>query len=223
MESVPTLHDQPSGAPEGAILHPQERMPAMSESVRKCLATGEELSKDDLVRFVVGPDASVVPDLAQNLPGRGLWVKAERDAIALAAKKNLFARAAKASVKVSADLADQVAGLLRKRCLDFMGLARGAGLAVLGQTQVEAASRAGKLALILIADDAKDAPDNRHQVTEYQNFTRNELGAIFGHDQIVYAGFLPHGLTHKLKRELSRLENISASHLISQVKDNVGL
>src|ERR1700722_1900926 len=120
MESVPTLHDQPSGAPEGAILHPQERMPAMSESVRKCLATSEELSKDDLIRFVVGPDTSLVPDLAQNLPGRGLWVKAERDAIALAAKKNLFAKAAKTSVKVVPELADQVAALLRKRCLDFM-------------------------------------------------------------------------------------------------------
>ena len=32
---------------------------------------------DELIRFVVGPDG-VVPDLKRKLPGRGLWVTAER-------------------------------------------------------------------------------------------------------------------------------------------------
>ena len=48
-----------------------------SDNERRCLVTGAVLPKADLIRFVVGPDDSIVPDLAQNLPGRGLWVTAD--------------------------------------------------------------------------------------------------------------------------------------------------
>src|SRR5882672_6518751 len=143
MESAHTIQDKISMSEHAVI--------SVVSSTRTCLVTSEELPKDELVRFVIGPDNSVVPDLAQNLPGRGLWVKAAREPIATAARKNLFSKAAKASVRADANLADLVETLLRKRCFDFMGLARGAGLAVLGQNQVEASLRARQLALFLLA------------------------------------------------------------------------
>src|SRR5262249_22466331 len=130
----------------------RENSPAREgHAERRCLVTGEVLPKEALIRFVIGPDASVVPDLAHGLPGRGLWLKAGRAFIDTAVQKNLFARAAKAQARPAADLADQVERLMRKRCLDFIGLARGAGIAVLGQPQVEAALKAGKIGLLLLA------------------------------------------------------------------------
>lgn len=188
---------------------PTDRTDRSHGSERKCLVTGEVRPKDDLIRFVAAPDNTVIPDLAQNLPGRGLWVTAERAAIVTAARKNLFSKAAKTSVSADPDLADHVAWLLRKRCLEFLGLARRAGIAVLGQPQVEAALKSGKLALLLIADDASQTIENRHQVTENHRLTRNELGAALGHDQIVYTGLKTHPLTGKLAAELARLEKIA--------------
>ena len=49
-------------------------------AVRKCIATGQVLPTAELIRFVVGPDGTVVPDLAAKLPGRGMWVSADRAA-----------------------------------------------------------------------------------------------------------------------------------------------
>lgn len=184
-------------------------------SERKCLVTGEVRPKDELIRFVVSPDHLITPDLAQNLPGRGLWVTAKRDCIVTAARKNLFAKAAKASVKSDPELADQVARLMRKRSLEFLGLARRAGIAILGQPQVEAALKSGKLAFLLIAADASQIIDNRKPVPEYRGLTRNELGAALGHDQIVYAGLKPHPLTEKLAAELARLDKIAEAPHIS--------
>ena len=66
---------------------------------RKCIATGEAQPKTGLVRFVLGPDATVWPDVMEKLPGRGAWVSADRAAIDLAVKKKLFARAFKAQVR----------------------------------------------------------------------------------------------------------------------------
>jgi predicted RNA-binding protein YlxR (DUF448 family) len=197
-------------------LAPKERTSPARASERRCLATGEVLPKDELIRFAADPDGFIIPDLAQNLPGRGLWVKAARDAIDTAARKNLFSRAAKTPLKAGPDLVDQVERLLHKRCLAFMGLARGAGLAVLGQPQVEAALKAGKLDVLLLASDAGQPPHNSRGIAEYPRFTRDELGAAFGHDQIVYAGLRQHGLTEKLKTELARLEKIAAPHHISE-------
>jgi len=84
MESAHTIQDKTGQNNTGT---PGRVATAAASSTRTCLVTGEELPKDELIRFVVGPDNSIVPDLAQNLPGRGLWVKAAREPIAAAARK----------------------------------------------------------------------------------------------------------------------------------------
>jgi hypothetical protein len=97
-----------------------------------------------------------------------------------------------------------------------MGLACGAGLAFLGQTNTEAALRAGKLDVFLLAPDASQPSQNHSSALEVRRFTRNDLGAAFGHDQIVYAGLKAHSLTEKLKSDLAKLEKIAVHHPISE-------
>ena len=99
---------------------------------RKCIATGEVQPKAGLIRFCLGPDDMVVPDILARLPGRGFYVSADRAAIDKAAKKGLFARAAKQPVKVPDDLADLVETLLLRRVIDLISLARKASGAVMG-------------------------------------------------------------------------------------------
>jgi predicted RNA-binding protein YlxR (DUF448 family) len=192
--------------------------------LRRCLVMGDMLPKTELLRFVVGPDQTLYPDLAQNLPGRGLWVSATREAITTAAKKNLFAKAAKTAVKVAPDLVDQVVQLIRRRCLDFIGLAKRSGTAVLGQIQVEGELKTGKLALLLLADDAGSDLSSYKAAKNVQKsnlFTRKELGAALGHEQLVYVGFRPHALTGKLQAEMEQLEKLIQSHHITS-DTNVG-
>jgi len=179
-----------------------------SDTERRCLASGEMKPRSEMIRFVIAPDQSVVPDLSENLPGHGLWVTTSVDAIQLATKKNLFAKAAKEPAQPALDLADMVTRLLRRRCCDLLGLAKGAGIAVLGEAQTESALRARKLGLLLRAPDATRALDNRYAITECTLLSRDEMGATFGYDQIVYAGLSPHKLTEKLKQELSRLHSM---------------
>src|SRR3990170_3321014 len=114
------------------------RRRAAAGARRRCLATREERDKAALLRFVVGPGDELVPDLEGRLPGRGLWLTPRRDIVAAAGAKNLFAKAARRRVVVSPDLAERVEALLLRRCLDLLGLARGAGQAVAGFEQVRA-------------------------------------------------------------------------------------
>ena len=192
-------------------------LPSAPDGARRCLVAGEMKPRAEMVRFVIGPDNSVVPDLSENLPGHGLWVTATPDAIHLAVKKNLFAKVAKATAHPAMTLAEDVTRLLRKRCLEFLGLAKGAGIAVLGEGQTESALRANKLALYLHAPDATRVLDNRNSIAECEIFSRHEMGAAFGYDQIVYVGISPHGLAEKLKLEIKRLQSmmiLPVSHAI---------
>src|SRR5690349_13851875 len=105
----------------------QDGQAKASARERRDLVSGEVMEEARLIRFVAGPDGQVVPDLARKLPGRGLWVAADRPSVETAAKKGLFSRAAKAKLSAGAALADQVESLLLKRLLSGLGLARPGG------------------------------------------------------------------------------------------------
>src|SRR5258707_12803311 len=79
---------------------------------RLCIATREVRPVGELMRFVAGPDGSVVPDLKNRLPGRGVWITARRHLVEEAVRRRLFGRSFKADVRVSADLADELVALL---------------------------------------------------------------------------------------------------------------
>ena len=110
---------------------------------RQDLASRQALDESRLIRFVGGPDGAVAPDLGRKLPGRGLWVAADRASIQTAAKKNLFSRAAKTRLAASDDLPDLVERLLHRRCLDQLGLARREGVLISGFEKSAAAIRSG--------------------------------------------------------------------------------
>lgn len=183
---------------------------ASSPTQRRCLVTGEMKTKEHMIRFVVGPDGVVVPDIAGKLPGRGLWVSATRDALSQAVSKNMFSRAAKAKVAAPAHLIEQTETVLAKRCLDLLGLARSAGAVVTGQPQVEHALAKDELAFVLFAADAgRDCRKKLSRATAMPSgFARDALGAALGHAHLAAVGLRPHPLVAKLEKECARWQGV---------------
>lgn len=183
---VGLAEDAPAGLADG----PEDEV--LAEPLRRCFATGAVRPKTELLRFVVGPDGAIVPDLAARLPGRGLWLTARRDIIELAVAKRLFGRAARASVTAPGDLAERVERLLRERCCDLIGFARRSGLAVAGFEKVRKALREGEAAVLLAASDGGE--DGREKIRAcaptlplVDLLTAGELAAAFGREHVVHA------------------------------------
>jgi predicted RNA-binding protein YlxR (DUF448 family) len=132
-------------------------MPRKNEQThRKCIATGQVLPVDELLRFVAGPNDELVVDLKRSLPGRGVWVSAEKNAVETARRRQMFARALKSPVKVAADLTGTVDDRLLAALTGAISMARKAGQLVNGFTRVEQAILSGRAAAILHASDAAD-------------------------------------------------------------------
>ena len=172
---------------------------ATASRERRDLVSGEVMDEARLIRFVVGPEGSVVPDLARKLPGRGLWVAATRAAVDTAARKGLFARAAKAKIVAPGDLADQVERRLGTRLLAALGLARKAGDLTFGFERVLAAVEAGKAAWLIEAIDGSDegarkllAAARRAQTEPrlLRVFDSSELSLALGARNVIHTAFL---------------------------------
>ena len=177
---------------------------------RRCLASGESRPVERMIRFVVGPDGAVVPDLEAKLPGRGMWLSAERDMVKKASAKNLFARAARRTVTVPDDLADRIESLLARRCIELLGLARRAGQLVAGFDQVRAGLAGGGRGLLVEAADGAD--DGRGKLLAIAPglavvdvLASDELGAAFGRNRFVHILVSPGRLADRLRVEAERL------------------
>jgi predicted RNA-binding protein YlxR (DUF448 family) len=181
---------------------------------RRDIVTGEVMDEARLIRFVPGPDGAVVPDLARKLPGRGIWVAADRGSVETAAKKNLFARSAKAKLSAPGDLADQVENLLRRRLLSALGLARKAGDLTSGFEKVSSAIRSGKAAWLIEASDG--AADGRRKLWAQARklpsppglfgvFTASELGLALGGENVIHTAFLAGRAADRWTQDVHRL------------------
>ena len=178
---------------------------------RRCFVSRKSHPSCDLVRFVVAPDKSIVPDLAERLPGRGFWLLASREVVNTACSKNLFAKATGCAVTVMDNLADNIESQLSQRCLDWLGMARRSGDAVAGYEKVKSFIKGNIDPIILCASDAADGSqstliEETHDASVINIFSSSELGKIFGRQKTMFVALRQRSLASRMMIETRRLE-----------------
>lgn len=179
---------------------------------RKCIATGEVRPVGELVRFVVGPEGGIVPDVMGKLPGRGIWVSADRAALDKAASKNLFSRAAKTKVSVPEGLADEVEAQLARRVVNLISLARKSGAAVAGYEKVKDWLSQEKARVLIQARDGSERGKSKLSTPYGGRFigwlTADELGLAFGRQTVIHGALAAGGLSSRVVEEAARLKGL---------------
>lgn len=193
---------------------------------RTCIVTRETRDEAEMIRFVTDPNGCLVPDFAARLPGRGLWVTAQRDIIVKAVEKNLFSRAAKQRVEIQpadpAAFCDRLIELLTARLLDGLGLAKRAGNLAHGRFRVEERIKHGPIGLLVEASDGAD--DGRHKlrakartaaglkvgadVPRLDSLTCTQLSLALGAENVVHAALDPGALAKRLGVDAARLTGL---------------
>ena len=203
--------------PDWIMHRPENRatMDAEEMNPRTCIVTRQSGEAVDLIRFVAAPDGSIVADLARKLPGRGVWVKARREIVETAVRKNLFSRGLKRETTAAPALAADIDRLLENAAISALSLARKAGLVVTGFSKVDAAVRQGKALVLLHATDA--AQDGVRKLSQAVHASvaapliRTMLASIqmdlaLGGNNVIHAAALKGGASDALLRQIDRLE-----------------
>lgn len=210
-------------------LHEPSGKGGSSTRERRCVVSGEVLPDAQLMRFAADPDGNVVPDVAASLPGRGMWVRADKGSVMTAVTKNLFSKSAKTALKAGADLADRVERLLVQRMLSDLGLARRAGQAVFGFDNVlRALDEKVPPALLIEASDG--AADGRRKLAgsayarglkihTIEALTSTELSLALGRENVIHAALKPGRLAERLIFDAGRLRGFRS---MSQAKKSAG-
>jgi predicted RNA-binding protein YlxR (DUF448 family) len=175
--------------------------PHTREPQRLCILTRAVRPVAELIRFVIGPEGDVVPDVKGKLPGRGVWVTASREAVEAAVKRHVFARGFKRDARLSADLAEATEKLLERAAIDALAIAGKAGLVAVGFAKTAAALEHGEVIAVLHA--AEGAPDgirkleavSRRRMAEKPPLTvellrADQLDLALGRPNVIHAALL---------------------------------
>ncbi len=173
------------------------------EPERTCIVTREAGPASGLMRFVLGPDGEVVPDLRNKLPGRGAWVTPTAAAVAEAVRKRAFSRAFKTEAKVAPGLVEEIDAALTRDLKGALSLANKAGAVVAGFAKVESALAAGEVSALIHAREA--AEDGRRKlagalrkrqgtsissVSTFDDLSGDDLGVALGRELVIHAALL---------------------------------
>jgi predicted RNA-binding protein YlxR (DUF448 family) len=149
------------------------------ETIRTCALTRLEKPVEDLIRFVLGPDGTIVPDTDAKAEGRGVWISLSHEAVAEAVRKKAFAKSLKENVDVPPDLADLTRLRLEQRFTAALAMARKAGQFTSGGMKVKSAIEGGQLiALVLATDGAEDGKKKMLGALRALNHARREGSAV---------------------------------------------
>ena len=192
---------------------------------------------------MLSPDHIVTPDLRCKLPGRGLWLCADRPTIEEAVKKKLFARGFRQKALANSDLADIIHKLSRNEALHILSLANKAGLVITGYEKIKRALAKGDVKWLLHAIEASHngsdkldryfAPRDDEQMEAEDRqpifavlaslFTGDELSLALGRSNVIHIGLkqgamarrLPYALQRIAAFELHEHEEIIVDHALS--------
>jgi uncharacterized protein len=184
---------------------------------RFCAATGTVKPIADMIRFVVGPDGTAVPDLKRRLPGRGIWVTATRDALKAAIARKAFARSFKRDVRAAPDLVEMTERLLERAALDALGMVHKAHKVAIGFTRAEAAlARAPIVAVLTAADAAPDGArklaaalrrrEDAEKIVAIDALTSAQLDLALGRSNVIHAALLAGPESETFLARIDRLE-----------------
>lgn len=192
------------------------------------------MPSERLIRFVLDPEGLVVPDLRHRLPGRGVWVTARADMVALAEKKRLFSRGFKEEVKVEPGLAGRVEALLEDAALHAVSFARKAGEIVTGFAKVEAAIARDAVVGIVQAKEAGDDGRSKIEAALKRRFGRadavpilrifrsEQLDLALGRSNVIHAALLAGRASENVLERVAALACFLGEDGLLAIGDDVG-
>lgn len=190
-------------------------------ATRECCVTKAVLPKTELIRFVVGPDEQIYPDVTGKAGGRGVWVCANEQHVAEAQKRNAFTRALKTRVTMPDDLAGLTRQHLENRLIGALQLARKGGFFVMGSVKVRSALENEKARALLTARDASD--DGRRKMMQLLRVLEldkslphidmlgaEQLSVAFGGKNVIHAALIGGAAANSAIERYNRLVRYTA-------------
>ncbi len=186
---------------------------APKKTTRKCLLTGLNIDKKELIRFVIDPEKNLIADLDQSLPGRGYWVKANRQVILKAFERKIFFKKIKDNISINSNLLELMEEQIKQKLIQQISLSRKAGKTVFGFEKIKSLSLNNTISLLIQATDGSKREKKRILTKSVPKILDNclnsaELGKPFGREKVIHCAILKSSFIEKIIFNANRLNNL---------------
>jgi hypothetical protein len=199
------------------LISDEERGP-----LRTCLGCRKAFARNDLLRFVLAPQGTLLVDYRGRLPGRGAYTCVDRGCIAEAVRRRQFSRTFKRELLPVADdfITLELSRQIQERICGLLGMARKAHQLLSGSSLIlDRLSAGAPLAFILIASDVSDGIGQKvvnratsRSVRFYRMFEKEFLGRLLGTGQRSVLALVPGSLAAAIRVELERYQRIAGEY-----------
>ena len=176
------------------------------------MVMGEGQHKHGVFRFFVSPHKQIVPALAEKLPGLGIWVSPQHDAVSPAFGTGLLFRGAKKPVSVDPNLLTDLIENMGRRVVELISLSRKSGRAVAGYEKVKDWLLKEEAQVLIQASDGSVRGKSKLSTPHGGSFigwlTADELGAAFGRQTVIHCALASGGLTQRVVDNAKRLQGL---------------
>ncbi len=184
----------------------------IEKNQKTCLVSRQAFPREEMLRFVVEEEtATLYFDVSEKLPGRGLWIHADKGSLDQAVARKVFSKAARKQIQVPADFSEKIYDALKAHCLSLVGLARKSGVLTAGFENVKKALESKKVALAFEASDGSTRETSRLFRPEEESmicriFSRAELSLITGQDAQTHVALFAGPLAERILKNIYKLK-----------------
>lgn len=200
----------------GDIVNEKNRQESKAEQgLKTCIVSRKLYPREEMFRFVLSPENQLIFDLDEELPGKGIWLDANRDSLEKALKIKAFDKAVKGKPFLDFVSHEHIVNRFKVKCLSYLGFAQKKGDVIHGFEKIESYLRllsdpkkawknVGFTGLLLYADgsgvnlDKLQAKARALDLVEIDGFSVGELSKAIGRDDVVYLYMKGSALSEKI-------------------------
>ncbi len=184
---------------------------------KKTFSDIDDLNEDNFIKICLSPDDKLVPDLHNNLPGKSVWLPANKSSITdILGKEDLKVYFGVAELQTT-DLCALISRILRKKILNSISLAKKSGNLVIGIDAIKTQLTQKKHFLILVAKGARSLLNNSFITAKNTSIfecilEQNDLEKSTGKNNVKYVGILSKNFKKTIQVDLNKLKGFIDNH-----------
>ena len=178
---------------------------------KKNFLENSNIDEKDFIKFSLSPDNKLVPDLHNNLPGKSIWVPANKKLIKYVQERDDVKAHFGVSLLFSNDLVYLVKKILRKKILNSISLAKKASYLAIGLDKIKIQLTEKKHCLIVVAKGAKSLQNysffSSKNISCFENLLyQKDLEKCTGKNNVKYVGILSKNFKKTIQVDLNKLK-----------------
>ena len=177
----------------------------------KSFSENADLKQDDFIKISLSPGSKLVPDLHNNLPGKSVWVPANKDRIKDILKGNELKTQFRAQELSTKGLIFLIEKLLRKKILNSISLTKKAGYLAIGLDTIKTQLIGKKHCLVVVAKGARTLKNyslfSSDDISCFENVLYQEdLERSTGKNNVKYVGIFSKNFKKTIQVDLNKLK-----------------